>query len=508
MKKYLLTIIAMVVCANIASAQNTGSIDGRVSNDIAWTFDGHTLTLSKTDIMKRLVRMPDYNIKDNLAPWSRRHLPIKKILVGEGIANIGACAFAECDQLETVEFKSESSVDEIGWGSFLRCRSLFNFSIPPNVRKIGKIAFAECQALRSVTIPKRTRVEDYAFLSCPNLTVVAIAINAQLGKGVFATEVKSGKKTGHTFYHGEIRGLPANVNEENCHVYGLSKAAVADYLLQLRADYQDADDAVISEVDDMIPSTFLTRNDTYALVIGNQHYRFAPDVPFARHDARIFAEYCKKTLGIPAEHIHLCEDATKTMILEHELEDWLAKDITDKGSKSLIIYYAGHGVPDTDEQNKSYLLPTDVYGTTPRRGIALDAFYAAIGNMGFGRVTVFMDACFSGVNRLGESVNHGERGTEVEAADTQPTTGNMVVFCAAQGNETAQGYQEEGHGLFTYYLLKELQQSEGQLTYGKLARHLEDAVSRTAPTLQLRKRQTPSAKATESLAGSWADTSL
>lgn len=506
MKKYLL-IIAAIVFAHFVCAQKTGYVEGRVSADISWSFDGHTLSLNKSDMLKQQVAMPDYNVKKNMSPWSRRHLPIKKVLIGDGITNIGACAFAGCEKLETVEFQNELIVDEIGWGAFLRCKSLFNFSIPPYVKKIGKIAFAECLALRSVTIPKRTRVEDYAFLSCPNLSVLSIAINAQLGKGVFATEQKSGKKIKHTYYHGEILSLPANVNEENSLVYGLSKDVVAEFLKKLRENYQDYDSAT-SDVDETIPSALMTRNDTYALIIGNQHYRFAPDVPYARHDARIFAEYCKKTLGIPVEHIHLCEDATKTMILEQELEDWLGKEINDKANKKIIIYYAGHGVPDTKENNKSYILPTDVYGTTPKRGISLDYFYSTIGNLGFGYVTVFMDACFSGVNRLGDSVNRGERGTEVEAADTKITSGNMVVFCAAQGNETAQGYQEEGHGLFTYYLLKELQESGGNLTYGNLARRLEDSVSRTAPTLELRKKQTPATKASDTLADSWATTNL
>lgn len=507
MKKYFFTTIIASVLFITVSAQTQGTLEGKAGNGIVWTFDGHTLSFVNTDITKPMVVMPDYDVKNNPAPWMQRQLPIKKVYIGEGITNIGACAFAKCSQLETVEFQNEAFIEAIGWGAFLRCKSLFNFSMPPSIKKIGKAAFAECSALRSVTIPKRTRVEDYAFLSCTNLNLVSIAINSQLGKGVFATEVKQGKSVSHIAYNGEIRGLPANVNENNCLLYGLSKEAVSIYLKKL-IDEPLEEDIVTSEVDNIIPTSVMTRNNTYALIIGNQRYRFAPDVPYARHDATVFAEYCKKVLGIPTEHIHLCLDATKTMILEQELEDWLGKEIKGKETKDIIVYYAGHGVPDINEQNKSYLLPTDVLGTTPTRGIALERFYATIGSLGFQKVTVFMDACFSGINRLGESVNYSERGVEVAAADTKPTAGNMVVFCAAQGNETAQGYQEEGHGLFTYYLLKELQETGGQVTYGKLARKLQDAVSRTALSLEMRKKQTPTTKVSDDVEESWSGSTL
>jgi hypothetical protein len=201
-------------------------------------------------------------------------------------------------------------------------------------------------------------------------------------------------------------------------------------------------------LDENIPVSLDTRNDTYVLIIGNQKYRFASDVTYAIHDARVFREYCERTLGIPALNIHVAENATKQMISEEEMEDWLGT-IQDREKKRLIIYYAGHGVPDTRNQNKSYLLPTDVRGENPKRGIALDDFYAKIGSLDFAQATIFMDACFSGVNRSNDCVTEGMRGVEIEVDETPLSEGRLVVFSAAQGNETAQGYPEQGHGLFT-----------------------------------------------------------
>ena len=152
----------------------------------------------------------------------------------------------------------------------------------------------------------------------------------------------------------------------------------------------DLYDVLTSDVDSLIPVTNIVHNERYALVIGNQNYRFAASVPYAIHDARVFGNYCGKMLGIPSGNIHIAEDATKQMILEEELEDW-AGNISDRDSKQLIVYYAGHGVPDIKNHNKAYILPTDVRGTNPKRGIALEQFYERLSALGFQQTTVFIE---------------------------------------------------------------------------------------------------------------------
>ena len=488
MKRTILLLAVSVFWAFAIVAQNTNTASGKCGGDVEWSFDGRTLYINSAASRKNSVEMPDYDLSKNVAPWVKQKLSVRKVVIGPGVSRIGSCAFANCEDLTTVEFQ-HTFLFEIGWGAFLNCHNLFNISIPVNVKRIGTIAFANCSSLRSVSIPNLARVEDQAFLSCSNLNLIEIGDNALLGKAVFATEVVEGDKTYHTYYKGEIRGLPKNINTDNCTEYGLDREAVA-ICLKMYQTYQT--NVRLSDVDANIPEALIVRNDTYALIFGNEHYRFVADVPFAKNDATIFAEYCKKTLGIPAENVHLCEDATKHMILEQEMNDWLGREITDRQYKKLIVYYAGHGVPDITNNNKAYLLPTDVYGTRPQQGISLEDFYATLGGLGFDRVTVFLDACFSGVNRDNEGLSV-ERAVEVEAQDALPMTGNLVVLAATHGNETAQSFQEEGHGLFTYYLLKELQDTQGMVSYGKLADDIEKNVSNVAPTLDLRKRQTPKA---------------
>lgn len=504
MKRRLsLMVLATIVSILMANAQGVIKDDGKCGNNAEWTFDGQTLVISRASDKVLTFSIPEYDMDKNQAPWIKRKLPIRKVKFGAGLQRIGACAFAKCDKLQSVEFMGDRDFSEIGWGAFFECRNLFIFSIPTNTRKIERIAFANCSSLVSVKIPGQAVVEDMAFLSCTKLNPIEIAPTVMLGRLVFATEVTEGGVRSHKYYEGNILSLPTNVTVANSQEFGLSKNAVQHYFDSRSSTKVLAENTVTSNVDTDIPESYNTRNDTYALIIGNEQYRFVPNVPYASHDAHVFAEYCKKALGIPAENIHLCEDATKHMILEEEIGDWLTNEVQNHDSKKLIVYYAGHGVPDRRDQNKAYLLPTDVYGTKPQHGIALDDFYARLGDLAYNQVTVFMDACFSGINRDNEGVNEGLRGVEIDAEPGKLSSGNLVVFTAAQGNETAQGYLQEGHGLFTYYLLKGLQETYGSVSYGQLANYLQENVSHKAPQLNLRKKQTPTAAASDAIADTW-----
>jgi len=495
-------LLLSVVCLSAAKAQYN-RIEGTCGEDVAWSFDGNTLVISNVNKDGLLVSMADYNIGQNVSPWNKKKLNVRKVQIMRGVKNIGSCAFAGCATLQEVLFDG-TDMESIGWGAFMNCTHLRNISLPITLRNIETIAFANCSALPSITIPDRCRLADQAFVSCRNVKMIDVAPTAIIGHHTFATEVEVSGKKRHALYSGELRRLPSYVNLGNCNEFGFSKESVDKCTNKEQSDVDY--DYATSAVDTIIPMSYRTRFDTYALVIGNQNYRFVGNVPYAIHDARVFAEYCKKTLGIPVENIHISEDATKQMILEEEIEDWLAK-IQDREDKKLIVYYAGHGVPDTKDNNKAYILPTDVRGTNPHRGIALKDFYSKLGELAFQQTSVFLDACFSGVNRDSEGVSDGLRAVEVATQETSLSGGDasMVVFSAAQGNETAQGFPQEGHGLFTYYLLREMQQTGGIVTFGTLSDNVGTNVAVQAMQLKLRKSQTPITQPSEKIAETWRD---
>ena len=501
MKRYFILLVLCVIGMSEISAQYSNKVEGTCGDDVKWTFDGNTLVITNANKYGQMVTMANYNIGQNVAPWVKQKLNVKRIHIRRGIKNIGSCAFANCTDLQEVLFDG-NDLETIGWGAFMNCTHLRNFSVPIQLKSIETIAFANCTSLPSVIIPNRCRLADQAFVSCSNLKMIDIAPTAIIGHYAFASEVTVNGKKRHALYDGELRRLPSYVNLGNCQEFGFSKESVDKCTNKVRSD---ADyDFATSAVDTIIPIGYKTRYDTYVLIIGNQNYRFVSDVPYAIHDARVFGEYCKRTLGVPVENIHISEDATKQMIWEEEIEDWIGQ-IPNRDTKNLIVYYAGHGVPDIKNKNKAYILPTDVRGTIPQRGIALDAFYSKLGEMAFHQTSVFLDACFSGINRNNEGVTEGLRGVEIEAEDATFGEGSVVVFTAAQGNETAQGYPEEGHGLFTYYLLKELQSTAGISSYGDMSDHIKTNVSQQALQLKLRKRQTPSTNCSENISAVWRD---
>ena len=108
------------------------------------------------------------------------------------------------------------------------------------------------------------------------------------------------------------------------------------------------------DVDDDIPIVAKKNEKVFAVVIANEKYQMEKAVQYAKNDGRVFAEYCRKTLGLPEKNIHYVTDATLNN-LKYELK-WLQNVMkVYRGEAKVIFYYAGHGIPD--EQNKNgYLL--------------------------------------------------------------------------------------------------------------------------------------------------------
>lgn len=252
-----------------------------------------------------------------------------------------------------------------------------------------------------------------------------------------------------------------------------------------------------SDVDFDIPMANNISNNTFAVVISNEKYQMEKAVQYAENDGKTFADYCKKTLGLPEKNVHFVTNATLNNI-KHEIK-WLQDVITVyNGDAKIIFYYAGHGIPD--EQNKSaYLLPIDGYGSDVTTGYALEDLYKALGSLPSKSVTVFLDACFSGAKRDGDMLASA-RGVAIKVKQATPV-GNIVVFSAAQGDETAYPYKEE-HGLFTYYLLKKLQETKGNVTLGELSDYIKTQVERQSIVIN-GKLQSPSFVSTATIANSW-----
>ena len=277
--------------------------------------------------------------------------------------------------------------------------------------------------------------------------------------------------------------------------------ALAANKIEIESKAQEVKDIQIasltSEVDKNIPMATIKNTNTFAVIIANENYQSVASVPFALNDGNIFHEYCIKTLGVPEKQIRYVPDATLNQIKAQI--NWL-QDITKAfANANIIFYYAGHGIPD-ESSRTAYLLPIDGTGTDVTTGYKLDDLYATLGTIPAKNVTVFMDACFSGSKRE-NGMLASARGVALVAKSGVPR-GNMVVFSAAQGDETAYPNHEEKHGMFTYFLLKKLQETKGDVTLQELGSYITEKVSQESIVLN-DKSQTPCVTASSSLDASW-----
>ena len=253
-------------------------------------------------------------------------------------------------------------------------------------------------------------------------------------------------------------------------------------------------------VDTHVAVTDRQDENTYAVIISNEHYQFEESVPYACNDGATFKLYCEKTLGIPEKNIKYVEDATLNVMKFNLL--WLENIMKVKnGEARAFVYYSGHGMPDEDSK-KAYLLPVDGFSTEPSTGYSTEDLYKLLGNMPSRGTVVLLDACFSGAKREGGMMK-SSRGVAIRAKNT-PLQGNMVVFSAAQGNETAYPLKSKEHGMFTYFLLEQLHNNKGYMTLGELSDNVTRLVAETS-IKENEKIQTPSVAASEGAKGwrSW-----
>lgn len=258
-----------------------------------------------------------------------------------------------------------------------------------------------------------------------------------------------------------------------------------------------------SDVDMNIPDTHDKNDNTFALIISNENYKFVSNVPFASNDGRVFEQYCIKTLGLPKDHVHWANDATYGMIMGEM--DWIANIAkVYKGNAKLLVYYAGHGIPDESTRD-SFLLPVDGTEKNTNTAIKLSSIYSKLNEYPTQSAVVFLDACFSGAQRDGQMLSQA-RGVAINPKKIAPS-GNLVVFSASQGDETAYAYTEKGHGLFSYYLLKKLQESKGNTTLGELAAFVAENVSKDS-AVKNSKNQTPTVVSSAEMKGIWMNLKL
>ncbi len=259
-----------------------------------------------------------------------------------------------------------------------------------------------------------------------------------------------------------------------------------------------------SDVDIDIPQVATPNRNRFALIIGNEDYstfqntlQVESDVEFAIHDAQVFREYAIKVLGVPEENIIMRLNAKVVeMMNELKVANSIIKNM--KGQAEYFVFYAGHGFPD-EQTREPYLIPVDISGSNVEFAIKLSDFYRKLTEFPSKRVTVFLDACFSGGGRnLGLMAARGVKVKPKEGI----LKGNLVVFSASSGEQSSLPYREKQHGMFTYYLFKKLKETNGEITYNDLSSYLSTEVSIRSAMIN-NKEQNPETNISPELGERW-----
>ena len=271
--------------------------------------------------------------------------------------------------------------------------------------------------------------------------------------------------------------LNQSISKEKFRIQGIENADVKISMASL-----------VSDVDKNIPIGEKIISKRIALIIGNEDYSQSinaqVNVPYAIRDAQIFKEYAQNLLGVESNNIFYFNNTTAGVM--HREIDRVSKLLAKMGPDSeLLFYYAGHGFPD-EKTKIPYLIPVDVNSNNLSDAVSLKDLYNNFGNAGASKVTVFLDACFSGGGRDEGILN--ARGIRI-VPEMQQCIGNMVVFSASKGDQVALPYHEQKHGLFTYFMLKKLKESKAKITYKEMYDYLKQAVG--VESIRISKEQDP-----------------
>jgi len=207
-----------------------------------------------------------------------------------------------------------------------------------------------------------------------------------------------------------------------------------------------------------------SRKNIWAVIIGINDYRKAPQLKYAVNDARAFYDYLVTKTQIPRENV--------TILLNHEaslsnLRSTLGTQLKNKAGKEdmVILYFAGHGAtegdvtsPDGDGLEK-YLLPfdadlKDLYASAlPMREISY-----ILQRIRSERLVFIIDSCYSGASGGRTVKTDGTRANISDRFLDRVVSGKgMVIMTASGANEVSVEKDDLRHGVFTYFLLDGLE---------------------------------------------------
>jgi uncharacterized caspase-like protein len=219
--------------------------------------------------------------------------------------------------------------------------------------------------------------------------------------------------------------------------YGLQRGARADSK-QPQRGVTPVDSAVVSAT---------PAGSYYALVIGNNEYKYVNKLQTAVNDAQAVARMLKENYGFETK---VLPNATRDQVLTA----MSAYRHTLPRSSNLLIYYAGHGYLDR-EADEAYWFPVDAQSDNSDHWISASDITSAIRTIPSMHILIISDSCYSGA--LMRDVEPTIRPSENSAYIAKMLASKSRNLMSSGGVEpVADGGGGDGHSIFANALLESL----------------------------------------------------
>jgi hypothetical protein len=236
---------------------------------------------------------------------------------------------------------------------------------------------------------------------------------------------------------------------------------------------------------DLNPTNIKRRSDrdAVAIIIGIADYKNLPKADFANDDARVFYDYAIRALSIKPDNIKLLVDGDASEVgIYKAFKTWLPSKV--RSSTDVYVFYSGHGLPTSDGKGL-YLLPQQTdRDLISKTAIQMQEVISDIQSTKPKSVTLFLDACYSGQSRTGETLIASARPISIKS-ESRIFPENFTVITASQNDQISSSNPDLKHGIFSYYLMRGMEgdadtDKDGKITLGEMQSYLVENVGRQA----------------------------
>ncbi len=333
-----------------------------------------------------------------------------------------------------------------------------------------------------------------AFDGQRNLAKKLITIGADLDLAIYKLKEIASKQLPHLSSPANRKAYDkANLGIEMLNGFRPKQEVASQPAIAASKPSQEVSPTIKSDIDELPAIKAKPNKNSYAIVIGIEQYRQKlPKADYAVADAKTMTEYLTKVMGYPEENVvTLTNEHAAKSDFEKYFEKWLPNN-AEKDS-SVFIYYSGHGAPNT-KTGDAYLVPYDGDPSfIEQTGYSLKRLYEFLGKLPAKEIVVALDSCFSGAG--GKSVIAKGARPLVMQMESLSIPQKIAVLSAASGDQISSTYDEKGHGLFTYFMLKgikneDVTRQDGSIKMDDLFGYIKPQVERIARK-QYNNEQTP-----------------